>query len=276
MTASQVGLNDAVLVFSLLYLSLDLQYEWDAFEGCHKPIHKWLLVSYGLVVVSRLVYVAGAMLSTAGGGDFLLDLRQKDTVLQVLTSLTWLAILPAFTAWSVVGTLWIWDVQKYTPKCLPSGAHLWFLAIWHTLSYFWIIIHGGLGAVIWFLERRLRRAEGELRQLEDPDLLARWGQVSRLQGYTAMPSLPGGEGLSPSQINALPGANSRAADGATEEECPICLNAIRPGDQVRELSGCSHCFHRSCIDLWLVRRADCPLCKGKVAAAEPEVPTWSV
>lgn len=50
-------------------------------------------------------------------------------------------------------------------------------------------MHCGLGVVAWYLERRLRRAEGDLRQLEDQDLLSRWGQVSRLQSYAAVPGL---------------------------------------------------------------------------------------
>lgn len=87
---SQVGWNDGVLVVSetqflsawtqdarcrpkksvypdcqdrsLLYMCVDIQYEWDGFASCRRPIHKWLLLSYGLVVMSRLVHVAGALM----------------------------------------------------------------------------------------------------------------------------------------------------------------------------------------------------------------------
>jgi hypothetical protein len=39
---------------------------------------------------------------------------------------------------------------------------------------------------------------------------------------------------------------------------------FQPPDICRELPGCGHVFHESCIDLWLLRRGDCPLCKHRV------------
>lgn len=220
-------------------------------------------MSYALIVASRLVYVAGSLTSTAESGDFLLNLRQKSAVVRFLMSVTWLVIVPFFTVWSAVGTWWILDVRRHTPKCLPSGVHVWFLVIWQVLGYLWILIHCGLGIMAWFLEHRLRNAETDLQQIEDADVLLRWGQVSRLQGYTSMPGMPGSRGLTPTQIRALP-AMIAERSGEVEEECPICLNVLKAGDVVRQLGPCGHTFHRSCIDLWLLRRADCPLCKHTV------------
>lgn len=78
------------------------------------------------------------------------------------------------------------------------------------------------------------------------------------------------KGLTPAQIKSLPGAPGTHVHRCGEErvDCPICIGAIEPGDAVRQL-GCGHTFHRSCVDLWLVRCADCPLCKRTV---EVEVP----
>lgn len=267
MAPLQVGLNDAVLIMSLVYLSFDIYSEWDDFSSCKKPIHQWLLVSYGLVTLSRLVHVAVALMSRADSQDFMLDLRQKNGFLRLLTSLMWLVIVPLFTAWSIVGSAWIWEVGQSSPECLPGGAHWWFLCIWQVLSYIWIAIHGGLGIVAWYLERRLRSAEVDLQQLEDQDLLSRWGQVSRLQSFTSLPSLGAGsnDGLSASEIGDLPGLFEVCQTAQCElEDCPICLTELRPGECARELKACGHSFHRSCIDLWLYRRADCPLCKCQV------------
>lgn len=149
--------------------------------------------------------------------------------------------------------------------------HMWFAVFWLVLCYVWIIIHLALGIVAWLLERRLRRAEGDLRELESDDVLSRWGQVSRLQDYTSL-SLGQQTGLSPGDIKALGGLTTMSA-GACEEgdcdtECSICLNDFDEGDTVRRLSTCGHCFHKSCIDLWLLRRADCPLCKRPAKGSE--------
>eukprot|EP00933_Yihiella_yeosuensis_P071446 TRINITY_DN7964_c0_g2_i1.p1 TRINITY_DN7964_c0_g2~~TRINITY_DN7964_c0_g2_i1.p1 ORF type:complete len:330 (+),score=43.46 TRINITY_DN7964_c0_g2_i1:114-992(+) len=283
MANSQVGMNDAVLIISLIYLSIDIQYEWEGFSSCKRPIHQWLLVSYGLVVMSRMVHVAGVFMSRTDGEqqgqeghDFMLDLRAKSSSVKLLSSVMWLVIVPLFAAWSVVGSYWIWDIRTSTPECLPGGAHLWFLCIWQLLSYLWIIIHGGLGVVAWYLERRLRTAEGDLRQLEDQDLLQRWGQVSRLQGYTSVPGLPGAKeaGLSAAEISELPGLMTidEPAEGGECEDCPICLTELQPGENARQLKMCGHTFHRSCIDLWLYRRNDCPLCKTEVPRTSTDAP----
>jgi len=273
--AHHVGCNDAVLVISLLYLSIDIQYDWDTFSACYKPIHKWLLVSYTLIVASRLVHIVGSLTSSAESGDFLLNLRQKHAVVRFLTSFTWFIIVPAFTFWSAIGTKWILEVREHTPHCLPSGVHLWFLVIWQVLGYLWVLIHCGLGAMAWFLEHRLRNAELDLEQIEDADVVTRWGQVSRLSGYTAVQGLSKEGGLAPSKILALPSAEMPDHPGMVEEECPICLNVLKCGDTVRQLGPCGHTFHRSCIDLWLLRRADCPLCKHKVKGYDP-IRGWEV
>jgi len=70
----------------------------------------------------------------------------------------------------------------------------------------------------------------------------------------------------------------KAADYSKEElpsACPICLCDFEPEDVVRRLP-CSHVFHASCIDSWLVKAGNCALCRAspfsqqKQAAEEPQ------
>jgi len=259
-----LGYNDGILLISLLYSSIDIHYEWESFSQCRRPIHQWLFVSFALVIIFRLTHVLGMKTTTLGSGDFLLDLRQKDVLPRMLASFTWLVALPFFLLWTLVGTKWLYDTIRETPSCVPTATHLWFSIFWLALCYVWILIHAAPGAVAWLLERRVRRAEVDLRQIEDADVISRWGQVSNLSGYTALSGQKGGAGLSPTEIRALPGVTT-LVDGAIifgdEHECPICINSFKQGDCLRTLPGCDHTFHRSCIDLWLLRRADCPLCK---------------
>jgi len=267
--------NDGVLVISLLYLSIDMQYQWHEFEGCIWPVHRWLLVSYFFILAFRLTYVLGSAFAVAGSGDFLLNLRHKDGLPRLLMSLTWLLVLPLFALWTGIGSYWLWDSKRQSSKCLPMGMPLMFIITWQVLSYAWIIIHFTLGGVAWVLERRLRRTEDSFRAMEDNDTLARWGQVSQLAGYTSLQNNSLG-GLSPAQIKKLPEA--RASELGLEEmpECSICLNEIEPCDSVRQLSNCggecSHTFHRACIDLWLLRQKNCPLCKQSVSGVAKECP----
>jgi E3 ubiquitin-protein ligase SIS3 len=257
------SLNDGVLVISLLYLSIDMQYQWHEFASCNWPVHRWLLVSYFFILAFRLTHVLGSAHAAAGSGDFLLNLRHKETLPQLLMSLTWFFVLPLFAVWTGIGTFWLYDSKRMSSQCLPVGMPLCFIVTWQVLSYAWILIHMTLGGVAWVLERRLRRTEDSLRSMEDSDTLQRWGQVSQLSGYTALANNSLG-GLTPEQIKALPEAWGGAMELAEESECSICLNEICAHDSVRQLGVCGHAFHRSCIDLWLLRRADCPLCKQNV------------
>lgn len=58
--------------------------------------------------------------------------------------------------------------------------------------------------------------------------------------------------------------------------CAICLEAFNDGDELRELN-CSHCFHRACVDIWLLGtlsddiqlNGTCPTCRRHAAPTSP-------
>lgn len=261
--ASSLSCNDAVLVMSLLYLAVDMQSEWHEFASCKWPVHRWLLLSYFFILAFRLTHILGTMHMAVGSGDFLLNLRHKETLPRILMSLTWLCVLPLFAVWTGVGTYWLYDSKQHSSKCLPFGMPLCFIIAWQTLSYAWVLIHTSLGVIAWVLEWRVRKTESSLRAMEDLDTLARWGQVSQLTGYTALAdnSL---KGLTPAQIKQLPEALASEICPSGDCECSICLTEVEADETVRQLGSCGHVFHRSCVDLWLLRCADCPLCKRSV------------
>lgn len=263
--------TDIVLVTSHLYLICDLAIDWESFGGCQQPVHKWLLLSYALMLASRLVFLVGSHSSSAEAGSFLLNARQKTGTSRWLFRLTWAVIVPAMAAWTVIGTVWLYQVRTYTPDVLPlSSNHLWIMIIWQVVGYAWIAVHCRIGAVAWLLEQRVRAAEAALREVRggaDDDAVARWGSVAdELQDYTSLArAREGGEqGMAPAEITALASTAVVSGGSGEEMECAICLDRAEPGDVVRHLPACGHGFHRACIDLWLLRCAACPLCKADV------------
>eukprot|EP00930_Biecheleria_cincta_P029522 TRINITY_DN2052_c0_g5_i1.p1 TRINITY_DN2052_c0_g5~~TRINITY_DN2052_c0_g5_i1.p1 ORF type:complete len:269 (+),score=38.73 TRINITY_DN2052_c0_g5_i1:125-931(+) len=262
-----LGKNDALLFISLTYCMFDLMYDsWDTFGSCSRPIHHWLLVSYMCVIGFRLLHFMGFQATDSSTEThFLLDMRQKSTASRLLYGFTWLVALPFFVLWTLAGTFWLKDVMQKTPQCVPSTTHLVFSGLWLLLSYGWIIVHVALAVIACMMERQVRRREADLLEIADADSLARWGQVDRLSGYTAL-SKNACTGLSPTEIKALP--SSTWTRCCAEDECSICLNNIETNESVRCLPICGHTFHRSCIDLWLLRSADCPLCKTCVQGGE--------
>ena len=45
--------------------------------------------------------------------------------------------------------------------------------------------------------------------------------------------------------------------------CNICLEEFKENDEMRKL-GCSHAFHKECIDRWVSQVSSCPICKKQV------------
>ena len=43
-------------------------------------------------------------------------------------------------------------------------------------------------------------------------------------------------------------------------QCSVCLESLSQGQETRRLP-CSHTYHRSCVDRWLLKKRKCPLCK---------------
>ncbi|QRV78416.1 ubiquitin-conjugating enzyme [Ceratobasidium sp. AG-Ba] len=75
-------------------------------------------------------------------------------------------------------------------------------------------------------------------------------------------------------IQAMPTGKYASCQGAkAETRCPICLDDYEQEDMVALIKGCSHWFHKDCIQQWLGNSRTCPVCRGQVDAeanAEPE------
>lgn len=51
----------------------------------------------------------------------------------------------------------------------------------------------------------------------------------------------------------------------SENNCAICQDSMMQDEMVRTLTACSHQFHRSCIDNWLLNRSVlCPTCRHDI------------
>lgn len=48
-----------------------------------------------------------------------------------------------------------------------------------------------------------------------------------------------------------------------QENCFICFDTYKCGELKRDLK-CKHFFHKKCIDKWLKKKAQCPICRDNV------------
>ncbi|XP_073317352.1 RING-H2 finger protein ATL1-like [Primulina huaijiensis] len=48
-------------------------------------------------------------------------------------------------------------------------------------------------------------------------------------------------------------------------KCVVCLNEFQENDLLRVLPKCAHAFHSDCIDVWLQKNSNCPLCRSTIS-----------
>jgi len=253
-----------VLAFSLIHSGVNILRKWDAFSQCSKPLHLWLLVSYIAMLAFRAAHHLGQC-SSEDSFEYALPYFSQCKASWFLTKATWFIILPCFAAWTMLGTSWSLSILNATPTCLPDGTHLWFICFWQILCYAWIAIYSVFVGVTFRHEQSLKAMEKEHHRLAaTEDAMHRWGQLPFLPDNSLLHS----QGLCRGDIQSLPKLRFDAATDKSRHrlECAICLVEFQSQELCRELPGCGHIFHESCIDLWLLRRGDCPLCKHRIQA----------
>lgn len=66
------------------------------------------------------------------------------------------------------------------------------------------------------------------------------------------------------QAQALNTEPDKATLARTDSSCPICTEAFDKDNKCIRLP-CSHCFHRPCVQTWLVQESrTCPMCRTTV------------
>lgn len=72
-----------------------------------------------------------------------------------------------------------------------------------------------------------------------------------------------GHGADQEEISELPTYTFHPSQHGSEK-CSVCLSDLQEGDQVMKLP-CFHTYHKDCISEWLVRKAECPVCKTPIS-----------
>ena len=70
-------------------------------------------------------------------------------------------------------------------------------------------------------------------------------------------------GISLEDLFLLPRSKIPDVSKLEEKQCTICLTEYNNGDELTTLP-CFHFFHPKCINIWLQRSNNCPICKNEV------------
>lgn len=79
--------------------------------------------------------------------------------------------------------------------------------------------------------------------------------------------------MDPEDIKKLPCFDYGMEEGRSDEnvDCAVCLEIFKRGEKCRILAKCKHSFHAECIDSWLMKTGDCPICRTGATNKSPQL-----
>ena len=103
------------------------------------------------------------------------------------------------------------------------------------------------------------------REFELGDLFGGAGELT-LQDLGVSPGLSAASlaAIPPIEYDPVTAKRAGGGDDGEPDLCAICMDNLAPGDAVRVLPPCKHCYHVGCIDTWLGRSTVCPTCRAEL------------
>lgn len=135
------------------------------------------------------------------------------------------------------------------------------------------LVSGRLAFLLWFIiyllltrikaclaarSRRRRRLRGLLRLAATQILQELQLADQQLDLMIELSQHHPVESLDEVAISTLPHVQA-----TRESTCCICLDGVDKGQVTTDLP-CSHIFHSTCVDAWLLQRPVCPVCRARV------------
>jgi len=238
----------------MAYLFLDVIIHWKAYSSCYAPIQLFHALGYVGFIVATIIL---RLLTDPGRSEWLVK------------SLTffWYWIFTSFMIYlPIQGLIWQIENMTKTKDCVPSNRLPGFTWVWLACMALWGFFMGLMAfAKIrnWIAMRSFRR-----RMFEYQGLIERGDYEALNQLLEADGDINNRAGLLSVEIDRLTTQKYSQSEEmlslSHSEQCPICFEDYKNGDEVMTLPKCKHAFHPICIKGWLVKSSLCPMCRANV------------
>lgn len=240
------------------YLIFDILLNWNEYSTCYAPIQIFLLLTYTIIVIHKIVLTYHARQ----------DLSRSAK--KILNFLFYWILNPAFVYLTVQGIVWQVENQGHTPNCVPEDRVPWIIWWWIAIMILIdiLLILLSLAQIIrWWrkfvFRRRVRRLMNEMHEMDDHVLTQILLSINQEEG-----NLNERVGLALDDIERLPKkAYTQTLSNLIhidKQSCPICFEDFQTADQIITLPSCDHTFHSACISRWLLKSPLCPMCRSNV------------
>eukprot|EP01066_Platyproteum_vivax_P005299 Platyproteum_vivax@DN1672_c0_g1_i1.p1 len=253
-------IGDILVLLAFSTSVIDFCSGWQNIKYCRHPIQLWLMVSYGSIGIFRIGhYLNSSTLSVIHSAWFAICPATQRS--KCISALIFGLLVPAFLCWTILGTVWLAEIEKAAPHCLVSPSHSWYFVIWLGICYAWVAFYCLLVLVALMMEEQtMSQAALHQRLSQEVYGLSSWNEASLYIAHEHS------RGMKSRHIAALP-TFLYEGPSKSQSTCSICIQDYQKGDCIRELEPCGHRFHSTCIDVWLHRSSFCPNCKRTIKPA---------
>lgn len=208
---------------------LFLYWNDDIWGACDNPLAGWAMI-HAIVMTATVVLT------------WKLYLSPRDTP-ESLQLMRWRSALDIISlVWFVLGNMW-----TFGSDCKDSAPHIYWLCFALIIVYYAVLCAPCIGIL-----------------LVVPILCLCLPCLIKLANYISWKN----KQRMTAWIKELPTATFSKDEFQGDATCSICLSEYDEGDEIRHLPSCSHVFHVSCIDEWLLLNPSCPVCREPLKQAE--------
>lgn len=250
--------NYVITIFCICFGVATL-YAPSQFDSCYAPTQVFVIETLSLICIQRLVVAAKSQ-------SFLPSFIRNS-----LTALLYLIVNPAFIYVTIQGLIWhIMNISE-TPECefmQKKSILIWMMLAVLTVVDILIIFTTVSTCIMLRKFREIRRRQSHVNEVE---ILEEY--INTQLNLIFLSGALNGEdasraSLTSADIEKLPRSTYNVtADSSRQgygDDCPVCFEDFKDGEEVSTLPGCSHVFHWKCVHEWFKMSPLCPVCRANV------------
>jgi len=246
-----------------LYGSYQLINNWDSFSSCHAPTQYFFLGAIAVVFLEKLCSIL---------------LKRHFVPIKMKRALGFFdsfVISPAFLIVTFKGIEWQINNSRQAENCSIVSDQSWlvwltigFLAITDFVIMFYFVGH----LLLWKRYRAMRRRHTNANEFQILEEYINGGLYQAFLAAELNDETTDQEErtitLTPQEVHHIPRRIYNTLldkeRKGFQQDCPVCFEDYKDGEELCVLPECNHAFHSRCINNWFSISALCPMCRSNV------------
>jgi len=255
--------RELITIAACLYGYSLLINNWESFSTCYQPTQYFFLGAITVILLEKLCCIL---------------LKRQFVPIKMKRALGFFdsfVISPAFLVVTFKGIEWQVNNAMQTENCSIVSDKSWLvwltigiLAITDFMIMFYFIGH----LLLWKRYRAMRRRHTNANEFQILEEYINGGLYQAFLHAELHDEATAQEEktitLTPQEVHHIPRRIYNALldkeRQGFQQECPVCFEDYKDGEELCVLPECNHAFHSRCINNWFSISALCPMCRSNV------------